>query len=373
MGLASTTLAAEEAAFLRRVQPSGIILFSRNIQEFDQLHALITTVREQISPPCTIWVDQEGGRVQRLRAPFTCFPSPWHLAHWQGTPATISGFPIEKRAFMLARVAGDLCGMELAAMGIGVNCGPVLDIREVGADPVIGDRAFGDTPQRVIQLAGAWLSGLQQRGIMAVGKHFPGHGAALQDSHVALPIINKGRAALENWELQPFQQLMARLPAIMTAHLVASALGDHEPATFSMTLLRGMLRSKWGYQGLLVSDALEMGALTGPLEVRARRAMLAGCDVVLCCSGKLEDSAATLDGIQHALEIMPVGRWARCEKRVRQGLAPYGFPPGDWRALLQQPDYQRARRLVESVTEAVQAHDPTEFMPVGGMVPSYAG
>lgn len=147
-GLSSVTLTVEEARFLRQVQPSGVILFSRNIQALDQVQALIVAIRAHISPLCTLWIDQEGGRVQRLRDPFTRFPSPWHLAQrarrTHGTE-TATGMA---QAGALARMAGHLCGAELAVMGIGVNCAPVLDIREVGADPVIGERAFGDTPHK---------------------------------------------------------------------------------------------------------------------------------------------------------------------------------------------------------------------------------
>ncbi len=146
VGISSLALTQAEEQFLHRVQPAGVILFSRNIQDPDQVQALIASVRDRIAPTCTIWLDQEGGRVQRLRDPFTRFPSPWQWVTLAQRQAD--------RAADLARLAGEVCGRELAVMGIGVNCAPVLDIREPGADPVIGERAFGETPQGVIALAG---------------------------------------------------------------------------------------------------------------------------------------------------------------------------------------------------------------------------
>ena len=362
VGVSSLTLTVEEEHFLHQVQPSGVILFSRNIQDPNQVQALILAVRDQVSPLCSIWIDQEGGRVQRLRQPFTRFPNPWHLAMLAKKTSGIEDGTVAKHATVLARLAGQVCGTELAAMGIGVNCAPVLDIREAGADPVIGERAFGDTPQQVIQLAGAWLEGLQQQGIMAVGKHFPGHGAAQVDSHKSLPTVAKSREQLEQWELQTFKQLMKRLPALMTAHILVSGIED-EPATWSPRLLQGLLRQTWGYQGLVVSDALEMGALHGSLEERAFRSIHAGCDLVLCCTGHLEDNAATLAGVMRAMEKMTTTQRQQLDKRVEQALLPYCPPPGDWQELLRQADYQKARSLLEAVAEESQNADPTEAMP----------
>ena len=368
VGISSLTLTREEERFLQKMQPSGVILFSRNIQEPNQLQALISTIRERISPFCSIWIDQEGGRVQRLRDPFTRFPSPWRLARLAMQTPEDAGSKSEPFAVSLARIAGQICGAELASMGIGINCAPVLDIREEGADPVIGERAFGDSPERVITLARAWLAGLKRQGIMAVGKHFPGHGAALVDSHKSLPTIHKSRAELERWELQPFKQLMPQLPAMMTAHLVAHGLGkteeEAEPATCCQTLLQGLLRQSWGYQGLIVSDALEMGALSGTLQERAYRSIYAGCDLVLCCTGKLEDSAATLEGASKALEAMPSRQRQQIDQRVADAIKPYCLPPGDWQALLQQTDYRQARYLLETMEDDRQQADPTEFSPV---------
>ncbi|MBF0584234.1 MAG: beta-N-acetylhexosaminidase [Magnetococcales bacterium] len=351
VGLSSLALTPAEGHFLQQVQPAGIILFSRNIHDPDQLQSLIRSLRERVSPLCTLWLDQEGGRVQRLRDPFTRFPSAWQWVKLSRRE--------ERRAVELARLAGQLCGQELVAMGIGVNCAPVLDIREPGADPVIGERAFGDSPEQVITLAGAWLEGLQSQGIMAVGKHFPGHGAAQADSHKSLPVIAGSRADLEAREFLPFQRLLSRLPALMTAHLVASGLGE-EPATWSPLLLRNILRQAWGYQGLVVSDALEMGALSGPLEERAYRAIAAGCDLVLCCTGQLDDNAATLAGVSRCLAEVGEMERQQTAARIEASLRPYCLPPGEWRSLLERSDYREARHLLESVAEENRQADPTE-------------
>ncbi|MEO5363927.1 MAG: beta-N-acetylhexosaminidase [Magnetococcus sp. DMHC-8] len=351
LALSALTLTRAEETFLQEVQPAGVILFSRNIRDLDQVQALVWAIRQQVGPTCTLWLDQEGGRVQRLRDPLTRFPSPWQ---WVELARHDAG-----RAISLARLAGWVCGIELVTVGIGVDCAPVLDIREPGADPVIGERAFGETPQGVVELAGAWLEGLQSQGVMAVGKHFPGHGAARADSHKSLPTITRDRAALEQHELLPFRVLLTRLPALMTAHLVASAFGE-EPATWSPLLLQTVLRQEWGYAGLVVSDALEMGALIGPLEERAWRAVQAGCDMVLCCTGRMEDNEAALAGVERALAGMTGEQRQGQAERIGRTLAPFCPAPGDWRALLVQPDYLQARRLLETVAEENRQADPTE-------------
>ncbi|MBF0184505.1 MAG: beta-N-acetylhexosaminidase [Magnetococcales bacterium] len=350
--LASYELSSEECHFLQEALPAGIILFSRNLRDPDQLQDLIQSIREEVSPSCTIWLDQEGGRVQRLREPFTHYPNPWR---WAKLARRDAG-----EAARMAQLAGQVCGMELAAIGIGINCAPVLDIREKDADPVIGERAFGETPQLVVSLAGAWLDGLQSQGVLGVGKHFPGHGAARADSHKSLPVIDAKRDELAEWELLPFRLLLPRLSALMTAHLIATGLDEEQPATWSREILHTLLRKKWGYQGLVVSDALEMGALRGSLQERAERAIVAGCDLVLCCTGKLEDNAAVLEGIERAHAAGSPGQYRATEERIRRTLSPYAPPPGDWRTLLRQSDYLRYRKQIENYADTALQDDPTE-------------
>lgn len=347
LALAGKELLDSEREFLHRHTPAGVILFGRNIEHVTQVEKLIFAIMQGSSPPPLIWLDQEGGRVQRLRAPLTAFPSPWRLALLERTQPLV--------AAALAHEMGWLCGMELAALGVGVNCAPVLDIREAGADPVIGERAFGDTPAQVVRLATAWLSGFTDSGVIPVGKHFPGHGAARADSHLALPVVDKGRDALLAWELAPFQALMGRLPALMTAHLVAAGLDADAPATWSAPVLRQLLRAEWDYQGVVVSDALEMGALQGGMAERAQRAMEAGCDLVLCCTGKLADAEQTLVGIDRANrpERERQASAARIDalrpRRSAVGLA----------GLLADPLYRARRERVEGLAGEAQA-DPTD-------------
>ncbi|MBF0425183.1 MAG: beta-N-acetylhexosaminidase [Magnetococcales bacterium] len=345
-------LTAEEARFLRDVHPAGVILFARNLVRIDQVQNLIRAIRDTAAPPPTLWLDQEGGRVQRLRHPLTAYPSPGRLAEIEREDPA--------RAATLARQAGWLNGRELVTLGVGINCAPVLDIREPGADPVIGERAFGWHPEQVVRLANAWLAGFTAAGGVAVGKHFPGHGAARADSHKALPRVEKELSALEQWELSPFRQLLTQLPMLMTAHLVATGIDAEQPATWSASLLRDLLRRQWGYSGLVVSDALEMGALSGPLDQRAEWAIQAGCDLVLCCTGRLDDSILTLTGVERALRAPEVARTTiDMQQRIERILAPARCEPGDLGTLFADLEYRYWRQELEALAAAPAAPDPT--------------
>ncbi|MEO5367831.1 MAG: beta-N-acetylhexosaminidase [Magnetococcus sp. WYHC-3] len=353
LGLSGPALHADEAVFLSRHPLAGVILFSRNLTGgVEALADLVAELHARAVRPLTLWIDQEGGRVQRLREPLTRFPS-------AAAYATLGPAGAE-----LARMAGQVCGEELAALGIGVNCAPVLDIREEGADPVIGERAFGTTPEQVIPLAGAWLAGLHAAGVLAVGKHFPGHGAARADSHKSLPVVDKSAAALRHWELRPFAALLEQLPALMTAHLVASGVDPLQPATWSLPWLQDLLRREWGYTGLVVSDAIEMGALQGPLSRRAENTAAAGCDLVLCCTGRLEDGMACVEGVERAVRRLRQEH-AESLSRLRRLLLPRQCPPaGTLAALLRDPRYLERRQRIESLAaQHQQAADPTEAAP----------
>ncbi|MBF0285924.1 MAG: beta-N-acetylhexosaminidase [Magnetococcales bacterium] len=353
LALSGREMTLHEAKLLRRHAPAGVILFSRNLGALEETAALIRSLVAACDPPPTVWIDQEGGRVQRLRDPLTRYPSALRYAEAEARLG-------REEAAELARLAGWLCGRELAALGLGVDCAPVLDLREEGANPVIGERAFGDHPEQVIRLAGAWLAGLTSAGVLGMGKHFPGHGAARADSHHALPVVEKSREALLAWELLPFRALLDRLPAMMTAHLVATGVDAEQPATWSAPWLRELLRGAWGYQGLIVSDAVEMGALSGSIAQRTEKALIAGCDLILCCTGKPEDNEAALDGAALALETMDPAWVAASAARIERILAPHRLTPGDWRGLLEEPAYREARRRVEGLREAHVARDPTE-------------
>lgn len=351
IALQGPELSESETTFLNRVRPAGVILFGRNLTAgLKQTSALIKAIGKTAGAP-TIWIDQEGGRVQRLRDPLTRHPSPYQFALLARTD------PI--RAERLLFTAGRLCGEELRALGIGVNCAPVLDIREAGADPVIGDRAFGAHFSEVIMNATSWLHGFRQTGVMAIGKHFPGHGAARADSHLTLPILDKSLKSLQKWELNPFRAMLDFLPGLMTAHIAMPQIDDGVPATWSRSLLHKLLRQKWRYPGVIVSDALEMGALNGSMEERARRAILAGCDLVLCCTGRMEDNEAVIEGIERASRTLDVGEEEAARRRIRHVLAPYRLEPGAIRRLLKDPGYRKRRAQVEAVAEEAFAVDPT--------------
>lgn len=353
MGISGPELTREEEDFLRRTPPGGVILFSRNIVDIPTLRHLVRAIGGSATPAPTLWIDQEGGRVQRLRAPFTRYPSPLRFAWHERDHG--------REAQQLAFTAGRLCGMELRTVGIGVNCAPVLDLWEPGADPVIGERAFGIDPQQVVRLAGRWLDGFAAGGGLAMGKHFPGHGAATADSHHALPVVHRPLEGLLQRELAPFHALLPRLPALMTAHLVASAVDGENPATCSRRWLAEWLRRRWGYEGLIVSDALEMKALTGTLEQRAMAATVAGCDLLLCCTGQVADAAPSLAGIARGLELLDEGERQQAEQRIETALAPRRFGPGDPQGLLDNPDYRRMRQAVEGLAEEKFSMDPTEW------------
>ncbi|MBF0323246.1 MAG: beta-N-acetylhexosaminidase, partial [Magnetococcales bacterium] len=337
---------------LRTVRPSGVILFARNLVDILQIQNLIRAIRKTATPPPTLWLDQEGGRVQRIRRPLTPYPSPGRFAELEQSD------PVQ--AELLSRQAGWLSGREMITLGIGINCAPVLDIREAQANPVIAERAFGWDPQQVVRLAGAWLKGFTAAGGLAVGKHFPGHGAARADSHKSLPCVVKERDLLERWELRPFQALLAQLPLIMTAHLVATGVDPEQPATWSAPLLRDLLRRQWRYHGLVVTDALEMGALTGSLDRRAELSLRAGCDLVLCCTGRLEDATLVTAGIERVLqEREAVSGWEEISQRIDRILAPGRVEPGDMAALLAHGEYRQWRQTLEYLASTPSAPDPT--------------
>lgn len=349
LGIAGTSLSSQEIRWLRKNRPTGIILFSRNIENLPQVSALIASISDNISPTPTIWIDQEGGRVQRLRAPFTNFPSPNMFAQlFRNNPTA---------GLNMARLGGRVCGEELSSIGIGVNCAPVLDIQQQDADPVIGNRAFGSTAEEIIQLAGAWIAGLTASGVMAVGKHFPGHGAAQVDSHKSLPTINKSRQALEQHELLPFKALAGQLPAMMTAHLVAVGLDPTQPASWSQPILKNLLRTDWNYRGLIVSDAVEMGALAGTISDRVYHSLLGGCDLVLCCTGNMEDNEAALEGAITGIAQMNQQDLESSRQRIETILAPYRQPP---KRQLNDSYYLQARKQLEMLATNKTEDDPTE-------------
>jgi len=280
-GLSGQAITADEAAFLREAAPWGLILFKRNIDNPAQVKALTNEFRTVVGWDAPILVDQEGGRVQRLGPP-----------HWPAYPAGKAYAVVYEadsaRGLEAARLGGRLIGEDLRALGIDVDCIPVADVPVAGADAVIGDRAFGTTPDQVAALAGAQAEGLMAAGVLPVLKHLPGHGRATADSHLKLPVVETDRATLEASDFAAFQKLSS-LPLGMTAHVVFSAIDAAAPATTSAIMIREVIRGSIGFTGLLMSDDVSMGALSGTFAERSKAAIAAGCDLVLHCNGNLAE------------------------------------------------------------------------------------
>jgi len=290
VAVAGPELAAEEAALFAGMPPAGVILFARNCRDRVQLRRLVTDLRTACGPrPLLLLVDQEGGRVQRLGPP-----------EWRALPAMAAVGALAARdreaGIRAARLAGRLIAHDLAEVGIDATAAPCLDLRFPDTTPAIGDRSFGSDPELVGRLGRALLAGLAEGGVLGVIKHLPGHGRARLDSHHTLPVVRASAAELARADLRPFA-LCADAPLGMTAHLVYEALDPDRPATLSPRLVGETIRGAIGFRGLLLSDDLNMGALSGPLPERARAALAAGCDLVLACRGDLAETAALLDAL----------------------------------------------------------------------------
>ncbi len=281
IGLAGPSLTAEEVALFRATPPLGVILFARNIQAPAQLRALNAALRELLGADAPILVDQEGGRVARLRPP-----------HWPAFPPAAS---FESGPEAALAESAEALGRACHAEGFTVVCAPVLDLRLPGAHAVIGDRAFSAEPAEVARLGGAMLRGLQRAGCVPVIKHIPGHGRAMVDSHLALPRVTATRAELAA-DFAPFAALAGAGAWAMTAHILYGALDPTLPATLSHTVIEQVIRGEIGFPGVLVSDDLAMQALQGAPGALAAQAIQAGCDLVLHCTGVLAETAAALAG-----------------------------------------------------------------------------
>jgi len=285
LGCAGDHLTAAERRFFAAANPLGFILMRRNCRARDQVRSLVADLRAAVGRnDAPVLVDQEGGRVARLRPP-----------EWRRYPAAaqIAALP-DPLALEAARLDARLIAEDLAEVGITVDCAPVLDLPVREADPVIGNRAFGDDPARVARLGRAFCEGLLAGGVLPVIKHIPGHGRARVDSHRACPLVEADRAVLAQSDFAPFRALSA-MPWAMTAHIVFAAIDDGAPATFSRPVIDTIIRGEIGFAGVLVSDDIAMGALDGTLSERTRRALAAGCDLVLHCSGVMAEMAEIVD------------------------------------------------------------------------------
>lgn len=286
-GTSGLSLTAEERAFFREADPAGYILFGRNCDTPQQLRALTDELREiHGRERLFICIDQEGGRVARLRPP-----------NWAGFPA---GEVFDQlydiapaTAIEAARVNAEALGIELSEAGITVDCHPPLDVRQPGAHDVIGDRALGSEPMKVAALGRAILDGLARAGVAGCIKHMPGHGRTTTDTHEEMPTVTASDAELEV-DLAPFKTL-SDAPIGMTGHLLFSAWDKENPATLSPYVIEQIIRKRIGFDGLLLTDDIDMEALAGTVPERAERAIAAGCDLVLNCWAKMDDMTAIVE------------------------------------------------------------------------------
>lgn len=291
VGLAGPFPTPAEFALLRELPPAGVILFARNCWSPAQVAELTGAVRAALdAPELPILIDQEGGRVARLG------PPAWPAIPAAGRLGSLAGTAIE-RARDAVRLAARLIAHELRAVGVTVDCAPVLDVRRPETTDAIGDRAFADEPRLVAALGRAFVEGLEAGGVAPVIKHLPGHGRARVDSHAELPVVDASREELERDDFAPFQALAPHVPFAMTAHVVYTALDPERPATLSPRVIDAIIRGAIGFRGILLSDDLAMQALTGTPAERATGALAAGCDLALFCPGRLEDSAAVLAAV----------------------------------------------------------------------------
>ena len=280
-GISGTSLSADERAFFGEADPAGYILFARNCESRGQMRALTDSLREIHGRERTfVSIDQEGGRVARMKPPeWEAFPPGEVFAKlWDVAPAS---------AIEAARANAEALGLDLAEVGITVDYTPLLDVRQPGTHDVIGDRALGSEPMQVAALGRAVLAGLARAGVTGCVKHMPGHGRAMADSHKELPRVVASEEELET-DIEPFRSL-ADAPIGMTGHVLYTAWDAENPATLSEFVVGEVIRRRIGFAGLLLTDDIDMEALEGPVPERGARALAAGCDLVLNCWARMDD------------------------------------------------------------------------------------
>jgi len=316
-GCAGLSLTDSEKAFLKETEPFGLILFRRNVESREQVKALVASFKDLLGrDQAAVLIDQEGGRVQRLAPP-----------HWRAYPAAKrfheAGKPLEETA-SLVRLAARVMAHDQAELGITIDCLPVLDVPIPGGHNVIGDRAYGDEPQCVAMLGRAAAEGLMEGGVLPVMKHVPGHGRAMADSHLELPVVDAPLEDLRGSDFVPFK-LNADLPAAMTAHVVYTALDRDRPATLSPHVVETIIRGEIGFGGLLFSDDLSMKALKGTFRERTKSLFAAGVDIALHCNGDLAEAS---DVAAETPELAGQSL-ARAEAAFARLGKPTGFDPVD--------------------------------------------
>ena len=307
--LPAHTITPEMRSLAREFELGGVILFARNIEAPEQVAELAHDA-QQLVPSVPLWVsvDQEGGRVARLKAPFTEWP-PMATLGRRGDEA-------------LARRFAAALAAELRAVGITLDYAPVLDIHTNPKNPIIGDRALSQDAAMVARLGAAIIEELQGAGVAACGKHFPGHGDTSVDSHLELPLVEHPPDRIRRVECVPFAAaIKAGVAFIMTAHVLVPSLDEERPATLSPRVVQKMLREELGFEGVILSDDLEMKAIAATYSVpdAAVQAVAAGCDGLLVCSGDVEVQALTLESLVHAVEDgrIPFKRLEDAHKRLR--------------------------------------------------------
>jgi|UniRef100_A0A7C3DK02 beta-N-acetylhexosaminidase len=307
------TLDAATRAHLERYRFGGVCLFRKNIQNPDQVRELVAEIRSLLGPQAWIAIDQEGGAVQRVLE-FALAPSPMAL----GAVGEVK----------TAEAVGAAVGRALISLGINWNFAPSVDVNTNPKNPVIGDRSFGSDPKKVARLALAWARGLEQAGVMAAVKHFPGHGDTFLDSHLELPVVDKTLEELERTELYPFRKAVeAQISSIMSAHIRFPALDKQHPATLSKKILTGFLRKKLGFQGIIVTDALDMKAISKNYSIgeAAVKSLQAGADMILSL-GQPEVHITQAAAVQQALENGSLSEEQARQSQLRLLEAALRFP-----------------------------------------------
>jgi beta-N-acetylhexosaminidase len=304
-GCSGHTLTADERAFFKDADPAGYILFGRNCDNPEQLRALTDDLRSLHGRErLLVSIDQEGGRVARLRPP-----------HWSSYPAGEAFDRLYRiapaSAIEAARTGAEAMALEMSAMGITVTYHPPLDLRQPGAHDVIGDRALGSDPMQIAAIGRAILDGLERGGVTGCIKHMPGHGRSMVDSHKEVPTVRESADELEQ-DIAPFRALKSAKIG-MTGHLIFPVWDEQNPATLSPTIIRDIIRGEIGFEGLLLTDDIDMEALEDTIPDRGSRAIAAGCDIVLNCWAKMDD----MQGLCEALPSMSDDVVARLDKALR--------------------------------------------------------
>lgn len=321
-GLAGPVLTADEMAFLREAAPWGVILFQRNCVDADQIRGLVEDLRGALGWNAPILIDQEGGRVQRLKPPI-CPAYP---------PVRVYGdlYARDRSAGLEAcRLGTRLIASDLHALGIDVDCLPLVDVPVEGSHDIIGERAYGTTPDLVSRLGAIAIEAMLAGGVLPVIKHIPGHGRARADSHLALPVVEARYDDLAASDFVPFGALID-CPLAMTAHVVYTAIDPDRPATTSPEVIERVIRQAIGYDGCLMSDDLSMRALSGGLSDRAKASIAAGCDLALHCNGRIDE----MDAVAEAVPVIAGEALRRADRALAARRSPEGFDVGQARARL---------------------------------------